>query len=150
VCDYVKGRIYVETSILVDYLDSEFNNKTDLKSFFRKEIPKARSLRDQYEFAVLETVVGEAIGQACIKGWDVVSSLEKLNSLVNVQFHAKISRMLCDSMACGIIFQIAEEIYKLERGDDRGMDLYDVWIVAQVLCDPSSVVFMDERWEGSE
>ncbi len=138
----MKGRIYVETSILIDYLDSQFNNKRDLKEFFRTEIPRARNLyTSYYEFTVLETVVGEAISQAYIKKWDVVDSLEKLNNLINTQLHATIIRMLCDSMACNKVFQIAEEIRKLEWRDSRwGMDLYDIWIVAQALCDPESAV----------
>jgi len=137
----MEARIYVETSILVGYLDSQFNNKKDLKEFFRMELPRARSLRESYEFTVLETVVGEAIGQACVKGWDVVTSLEKLNNLINTQLYATIIRMFCDTMACDKVFYIAEKIRELEWKEYTwGMDLYDIWIVAQALCDPASTV----------
>ncbi len=137
-----RGRIYIESSVVVDYIKMKITNDRDRKQFFGQEIPKLRDLQSKYVFVMLESTVGEVIGQCLNKGWKTQEVLDYFYEFLRVGREALIDIVRSDAL--GIekdqlyeIFDRGRKILEREwsEGYRWGLDIYDVWFLSQVSLD---------------
>lgn len=137
------NRIYIEASIIVDYIKikMEVEKDRDLNAHFRRELQKLKSLASKYSFVILESSLGEVIGQCLEKGWGDQDVFEILYKFL-IETGAKIVRSGTPTInpwsETSEVFDRGSEIIKIEWKDGNywGMDIHDIWFLSQVSLDP--------------
>ncbi|AIG98032.1 MULTISPECIES: hypothetical protein [Archaeoglobus] len=136
-------RIYIETSIALDYIEGQIENNTDLKSYFRRELPRVRSLSNKFDFVILESSIGETFGQCLVKEWREDKIIEKLLDFLR-ETQSRIIRADSindvDKKELKRIFGRGDKILNQEWSDENqwGLDIYDIWFLSQVSVDPNA------------
>jgi len=136
------SKIYIEASVIVDYIKMKVENNRDLTAFFNQELPKLRSLKSKYHFVILESSLGEAVGQCLKKGWKDQDVFEALGSFLRetgVEI-VRSGKTTTDPWNNEVyeVFDRANKIIKREWSGEIqwGMDIHDIWFLSQVSLDP--------------
>ncbi len=137
------GRIYIEASVIVDYIKMEIEKDRDLTNFFNQELRRLRSLESKYSFVILESSLGEAIGQCLAKGWEDQDVFDTLCGFLR-STGVEIARSgKADANPWNEVYSVfdrANEIMKNEWDGENpwGMDIHDIWFISQVSLDPNA------------
>ncbi len=116
-------------------------NSRDLKMYFNQELRRLRNLQHKYSFVVLESSLGEVIGQCLNKGWDLYDVAGCLTDLLG-RCEIKVVRsdlFASDDEKCKV-FERGHEILEQEWKEQTlwGMDVHDIWFLSQVSLDPKA------------
>ena len=134
-------RIYIETSVVVDYIKMKIKKDRDLVANFKRELVKLRNLKSKFSFVILESSLGEAIGQCLKKGWKDQDVFEALSCFLR-ETGAEIVRSGKTNTNPWNeeynVFERANKIIEVEWSGEShwGMDIHDIWFLSQVSLDP--------------
>jgi len=138
-----RKRIYIETPIIVDYIEMKIERTKDLVQYFGQELKRLRNLEPKYDFIILESSIGEAIGQCLCKGWKIQEVFDNLyDFLLNSRSKIMRSDVFDETNRSDLrgIFDRGSKIVENEWDFENpwGMDIYDIWFLSQVSIDPKA------------